>query len=82
METRQRLLYSIPKDFYISSSKYYVDFKLTDGEKDKYGFENIFTQNFDNVINAVPTLENSIDFQVKGLVTDTAYPFAVTWKNT
>lgn len=76
------LTYSIPKDFYISSSKYYVDFKLTDGEKDKYGFENIFAQNFGNVINAVPTLENSIDFQVKGLVTDTAYPFAVTWKNT
>lgn len=76
------LTYSIPKDFYISSSKYFVNFKLTDGKKDEYGFENIFAQNFGNVINAVPTLENAIDFQVNGLVTGTAYPFAVTWKNT
>lgn len=73
--------YNIPKDFYISDSQYYVNFLLIDGKKGEYDFGRVLAQ-FGKSVKANPTLENSIDFQVNGLVTGTEYPFTVIWANT
>ena len=81
-DNKVTVTYSIPKDFYISSAQYHISFVLTDGKQDEYGNDNILAQEFSKSINTKKTLENSIDFQLKGLVTGTEYPFSITWTNT
>lgn len=74
--------YTIPKDFYISSSKYFVDFTLTDGKKDEFGMENILVQVFDRFITAIPTFDTYLEFPTEGLVAGKEYPFTMTWAST